>query len=73
MVLRMDSLGATENRIEFVNGSGGKITFENLQLATPTGCTMLSERHVEIVQGDRVLIIGEPGTGKTMCTSHVGW
>jgi len=27
---------------------------------------MLSERHVEIVPGDRVLIVGEPGTGKTM-------
>jgi vitamin B12/bleomycin/antimicrobial peptide transport system ATP-binding/permease protein len=66
MVVTMDSLGATENRIEFVEAPAGKFAFENLQVATPTGCTMLSERHVEIELGNRVLIVGEPGTGKTL-------
>jgi putative ATP-binding cassette transporter len=66
MVLTMDRLGASENRIEFVEAAGGKISFENLEVATPTGCTALSERHVEIAPGERVLIIGEPGTGKTI-------
>jgi putative ATP-binding cassette transporter len=65
-VLTMDRLGATENRIEFVEAVGGKMTFENLEVATPTGCTSLSERHVEIAPEERVLIVGEPGTGKTM-------
>jgi vitamin B12/bleomycin/antimicrobial peptide transport system ATP-binding/permease protein len=65
-VLTMDRLGVTENRIEFVKASDGKLAFENLQVATPTGCTMLSERHVEIARGDRVLIVGESGTGKTI-------
>ena len=65
-VTTMDRLGVGENRIEFVNATDGKLAFENLQVATPTGCTMLSERHVEITQGDRVLIVGEPGTGKTL-------
>jgi vitamin B12/bleomycin/antimicrobial peptide transport system ATP-binding/permease protein len=65
-VLTMDGLGATENRIEFVEAVGGKLTLENLEVATPTGCTSLSERHVEIAPGERVLIVGEPGTGKTM-------
>ena len=65
-VVTMDSLGATENRIEFVEAAAGKLIFENLQVATPTGCTTLSEQHVEISPGDRVLIVGEPGTGKTL-------
>ena len=65
-VLTMDILGATENRIEFLETNDSKLCFENLEVATPTGCTMLSERHVEIEQGDRVLIIGAPGTGKTI-------
>ena len=33
---------------------------------TPKGCTALSERQIEIAPGKRVLIVGEPGTGKTM-------
>jgi putative ATP-binding cassette transporter len=65
-VLTMDRLGATENRIEFVEAVGGKLTLENLEVATPTGCTSLSERQVEIAPGERVLIVGEPGTGKTI-------
>jgi hypothetical protein len=43
----MDRLGATENRIEFVEAVGGTITFENLEIATPKGCTTLNERHSE--------------------------
>ena len=66
MVLTMDRLGASENRIEFVEAAGRKISFENLEVATPTGATKLTERHVEIAPGERVLIVGEPGTGKTM-------
>ena len=64
-LLTMDTLGASYPRIDFV-AEGSNVTFENLQVATPTGCTMLSEQHVEIAPGDRVLIVGEPGTGKTL-------
>ncbi len=66
LVVTMDRFGATENRIEFVEAPADKFNLENLQVATPTGCTMLSERHVEIGLGDRVLIVGESGTGKTL-------
>jgi vitamin B12/bleomycin/antimicrobial peptide transport system ATP-binding/permease protein len=62
----MDNLGASGPRIEFTEQSGGNVAFDDLQVATPTGCTSLSERHVEIVPGERVLILGEPGTGKTL-------
>jgi putative ATP-binding cassette transporter len=62
----MDSLGASAPRINFVAEKRSNVAFENLQVATPTGCTMLSEEHVEIAPGDRVLIVGEPGAGKTL-------
>ncbi len=64
-LLTMDRLGETENRIEFAQDADAKVTFENLEIATAGGCTTLSERHVEIALGDRVLVVGEPGTGKT--------
>jgi len=62
----MDALGAGAPRINFVAEQRSNVAFENLQVATPTGCTMLSEEHVEIAPGDRVLIVGEPGAGKTL-------
>jgi putative ATP-binding cassette transporter len=62
----MDRLGATEYRIEYDEAHGSNLIFENLEVATPTGATKLTERHVEIAPGERVLIVGEPGTGKTM-------
>src|SRR6185312_9807455 len=34
--------------------------------ASPGGCTMLAERKVEVKAGERILIVGEPGTGKTL-------
>ena len=66
MVVTMDRLAATENRIECVEASGGTMSFENLGIATPKGCTTLSERHVVIRPGERVLIVGDSGSGKTM-------
>jgi putative ATP-binding cassette transporter len=66
MVVTTDKLEATEFRIEFVEAPNDKFILEDLQIATPTGCTTLSERYVEIAEGDRVLIVGEPGTGKTI-------
>jgi putative ATP-binding cassette transporter len=65
-VVTMDKLGATENRIDFIKAADGKLTLENLEVSTPTGCTKLSEQHIEIAPGERVLIVGDPGTGKTL-------
>ena len=62
----MDRVGAAETHIEFVKAPGNKVTFENLEITTPTGCTMLSEQYVQIALGERVVIVGAPGTGKTL-------
>jgi putative ATP-binding cassette transporter len=65
-VLSIDDLGTSASRIELAEASDGKFRIENLEIASPTGSTMLSEPHVEIAPGDRVLILGEPGTGKSV-------
>src|ERR1700733_676177 len=65
-VITLDRLGATENRIEFVESADDTMSFENLEIATPKGCTTLSERRADIAPGERVLIVGESGSGKTM-------
>jgi len=62
----MDDLGERASRIEFAEDSEAALRFDRLEIATPSGCTMLSERHVRVSPGERVLIVGEPGTGKTI-------
>jgi vitamin B12/bleomycin/antimicrobial peptide transport system ATP-binding/permease protein len=65
-VICTDALHDVESRIAFVDGAPGKISIENLEIASPAGCTMLEESTVEVTAGERVLIVGEPGTGKTL-------
>lgn len=65
-ILNIDELGTSASRIELAEGSDDKFEIDNLEIASPTGSTMLSERHVELAPGDRVLILGEPGTGKSV-------
>ena len=65
-VLNTDIVHGNERRIEFAEGPAGKYSIENLRIASPTGCTLLEDTHVEMLAGERILIIGEPGTGKTL-------
>ncbi len=61
-----DVLHDTEKRIEFVENPGGSLTFEKLEVASLEGCTRLADQHVEIRAGERVMITGDPGAGKTL-------
>ena len=65
-VIATDVLHGVESQITFGEGEPGRMTIENLEIASPGGCTMLAERKVEVKAGERVLIVGEPGTGKTL-------
>ena len=65
-IIATDALHDVESQISFGEGEPGRISIENLEIASPAGCTMLAERKVEVKAGERVLIVGEPGTGKTL-------
>jgi vitamin B12/bleomycin/antimicrobial peptide transport system ATP-binding/permease protein len=65
-VITSDALHDVESRIAFDEGAPGKIGIEDLEIASPAGCTMLEESKVEVTAGERVLIVGEPGAGKTL-------
>jgi len=65
-IIDTDVLHDTEDRIAFVAGDPGKIRIDDLEIASPAGATMLKEKKIEIDAGDRVLIVGESGTGKTL-------
>jgi vitamin B12/bleomycin/antimicrobial peptide transport system ATP-binding/permease protein len=65
-LLNTDIVHGSESRIELVEGPPGKFSIENLRIASPTGCTLLEDTHVEMLAGERILISGEPGTGKTL-------
>jgi len=55
-----------ESRITYVDGEAGTITIDDLEIVSPTGSDMLKERKVVVKAGERVLIVGAPGTGKTL-------
>ena len=54
------------SRIEFIDGEPGRFTIDDLEITSPAGTAMLAESHVEMESGERVLVIGETGTGKTL-------
>jgi vitamin B12/bleomycin/antimicrobial peptide transport system ATP-binding/permease protein len=53
------------SRIIYSEGAPGRITIENLEVASSTGVDTLREAKVEVRAGERVLVVGEPGTNKT--------
>jgi vitamin B12/bleomycin/antimicrobial peptide transport system ATP-binding/permease protein len=65
-VIDTDVLHDVESRIAFVSGDPGKISIDDLEIASPAGATMLQEKKIEIRTGEKVLIVGESGTGKTL-------
>ena len=65
-MMAVDKVGAEEDQIEFAEASEEEIVLEDLEIATPTGCAKLNETRVQIARGERVLIAGESGAGKTI-------
>jgi len=61
-----DALHDASGRIAFEEGSSDSMTLENLEIASPAGCTMLDDRKVEVKPGEHVLVVGEPGAGNTL-------
>ncbi|HEX6792531.1 MAG TPA: ABC transporter ATP-binding protein/permease, partial [Casimicrobiaceae bacterium] len=65
-LLLSDTLHDAAGRIAYEQGSSDAMTLDNLEIASPMGCTMLDERKVEIKPGEHVLVVGDPGSGKTV-------
>jgi putative ATP-binding cassette transporter len=56
----------TENRIASIEGEPGKLSIDHLELASPSGCIQLKEKHIDIKAGEHILISGEAEAGKTL-------
>jgi putative ATP-binding cassette transporter len=65
-VIETDVMHDVESRIAYSPGPAGEFRVEDLKIASPSGCTMLQEKDVQIKSEERVLIVGESGTGKTL-------
>jgi putative ATP-binding cassette transporter len=65
-IVTMDTLHYVESQIDYREGSAGALEIDELEIASPAGATMLKEPRVRLQSGDRVLIAGAPGTGKTL-------
>ena len=65
-VLTMDSFGESASRIELDETESRSIRIDDLRVAAPAGCIRLSEPHLELQPGERVLIVGEQGAGRNL-------
>ncbi|MCO5064740.1 MAG: ABC transporter ATP-binding protein/permease [Rhizobiaceae bacterium] len=65
-LVEADHLHGGEQRIEFAESARKQLKLDGLEIVSPTGCTRLEEDRVTIKQGERVLITGDPGAGKTL-------
>jgi len=51
--------------ISYVEGTAGVMSIEGLEIVSSANADKLKEQHVVVRSGERVLILGAPGTGKT--------
>jgi vitamin B12/bleomycin/antimicrobial peptide transport system ATP-binding/permease protein len=71
-VVATESLHREESRIErkecaSARGGGEQtLVIDHLEISSPSGCTTLEGDRLEIRPGERVLVMGEPGVGKTL-------
>jgi putative ATP-binding cassette transporter len=65
-VVTTDVKHEVESHITYAEGIAGRIVIEGLEVSSAAGRDMLRERTVEVRTGERLLIVGEPGTNKTL-------
>jgi putative ATP-binding cassette transporter len=65
-LVTMDTLGESASRIDLEESVGRAIRIDELQVASPGGAIRLSDMHLELNPGERVLITGERGAERTL-------
>jgi putative ATP-binding cassette transporter len=65
-VIETDVMHEVHDQITYKPGKPGEFGITDLEISSPSGCTMLQEKKVQIKRGERVLVVGETGTGKTL-------
>ncbi len=65
-VATMDNLGESTSHIELRESESAAVRLDELQVAAPAGSIRLSEKHVDLTPGERVLISGERGAARTL-------
>src|ERR1700742_15577 len=65
-VIDTDVMHEVQNQIAYKPGKAGEFDFTDLEISSPSGCTLIKEKQVQIKRGERVLIVGDTGTGKTL-------
>jgi vitamin B12/bleomycin/antimicrobial peptide transport system ATP-binding/permease protein len=70
-LVEMDKFGGEAGRIELVPTSDDCLVFDQIGIASPAGCTRLSEKHAVINPAERVLIIGKRQGDKTSFFSAI--
>ncbi|HEY2036705.1 MAG TPA: ABC transporter ATP-binding protein/permease, partial [Steroidobacteraceae bacterium] len=55
-----------ESHITYAEGIAGRVVIEGLEVSSAGGHDMLREKMVEVRTGERLLILSEPGTNKTL-------
>jgi putative ATP-binding cassette transporter len=62
----LDHVGRTASRIDYDEAEGEPIRIDDLHIASPAGCIMMSETHTELNAGERVLVIGDSEQGSLL-------
>jgi putative ATP-binding cassette transporter len=65
-VVTTDVQHEVESHITYAEGIAGRVVIEGLEVSSAGGYDMLRERMVEVRSGERLLILSEPGTNKTL-------
>jgi vitamin B12/bleomycin/antimicrobial peptide transport system ATP-binding/permease protein len=61
-----EELREFDSRIDYADGEAGTITISDLKILSSAGWDLLREKNVVVRAGERVLVVGAPGTGKTL-------
>ena len=65
-LLPQEAAGEADGAITVTEGEPGRLAIEQLEIASASGTTTLAEGSLEMHTGERVLISGSPGAGKTL-------